>query len=90
MINVLGTAHQFRPPAMERGSGLPHASNRGKPPPKLEYTNKEEADAARIQIAKGEFVFKVSSATLLYGIEKALVQAIKAGQNLGQSETSLT
>jgi hypothetical protein len=58
--------------------GLPHAPNRGNPL-KLEYTNKEEADAARIQIAKGENVNKVQSATLLYGIEQALKQAFKAG-----------
>jgi hypothetical protein len=47
-----------------------------------------------IQIAKvgikGENVHKVSSATLLYVIEFALKQAVKAGENLGQSETSLT
>jgi hypothetical protein len=43
-----------------------------------------------IQIAKGENVHKVSSLTLLYGIEQALKQALEAGQNLGQSETSLT
>jgi hypothetical protein len=43
-----------------------------------------------IQIAKGENVHKVSSQTLLYRIEQALKQALEAGQNLGQSETSLT
>jgi hypothetical protein len=30
-----------------------------------------------IQIAKGEHVYKVSSATLMYGIELALKQALK-------------
>jgi hypothetical protein len=62
----------------------------GGTPLKLEYTNNEEADASRIQIAKGENVHKVQSTTLLYGIEQALKQALEAGQNLGQSETSLS
>jgi hypothetical protein len=43
-----------------------------------------------IQIAKGENVHEVQSTTLLYGNEQALKQALEAGQNLGQSETSLS
>jgi hypothetical protein len=58
--------------------GLPHAPNRGNPL-KLEYTNKEEAGAARIQIAKGENVHKVSSPTLLFAISNATTQAFVAG-----------
>ncbi len=47
---------------------------------KLEYTNKEEADAARLILAKGEHVYKVQSVALLYGIEIALKQAAMQSQ----------
>ena len=46
---------------------------------KLEYTSKDEADAARIILAKGEHVHKVQSAMLLYAIEQSLKQAMDVG-----------
>lgn len=64
----------------------------GGTPLKLEYPNKDEADAARIQIAKGDNVHKVTSLTLLYRIEQALTQALEAGKNcvfvLSDAETN--
>jgi hypothetical protein len=64
---------------MERGSGASSCFKPGETPPKLEYTNKEEAGASCIQIAKGENVHKVSSPTLLFAISNATTQAFVAG-----------
>jgi hypothetical protein len=55
-------------------------------PLKLEYTNKEEADAARVQIAKGENVQKVASQSLLFTISKTMSQAYMHGHENGETE----
>jgi len=48
---------------------------------KLEYTNKEEADASRIQIAKG-----VQSQSLLFAISNAMSQAYMLGYEIAETE----
>jgi hypothetical protein len=46
---------------------------------KLEYTNKDEGDAARIILSKGEHVHKVTSQKPLFAISDALTQAFVTG-----------
>ena len=46
---------------------------------KLEYTNKDEGDAARIILSKGEHVHKVTSEKPLFAISDALTQAFVTG-----------
>ena len=53
---------------------------------KLEYTNKDEGDAARVILAKGENVQKVSSQSLLFAISNAMTQAYMQGYETAETE----
>jgi hypothetical protein len=46
------------------------------------YTNKEEADAARIVLSKGEAVHKVPSQALLFAISESMTEAYGKVQSL--------